>query len=55
MRESKQIAHYQMLNQEPWGYGGYGPDHMIIWIVLVIAFVIGGIWRSVRAQRQSRR
>jgi len=23
---------------DPWGYGGYGPIHMIIWIILAIAF-----------------
>jgi hypothetical protein len=40
---------------DPWGYGGYGPIHMIIWIILVIAFVAGITWRVVRAQRQSRR
>jgi hypothetical protein len=40
---------------EPWGYGGYGPDHAIIWIILVIAFVVGVMWRVVRAQSQSRR
>jgi len=28
---------------------------MIIWIILVIAFVAGVTWRVVRAQRQSRR
>jgi uncharacterized membrane protein len=40
---------------EPWGYGGYGPIHMIIWIILAIAFVVGVMWRAVRARRQSRR
>jgi hypothetical protein len=40
---------------DPWGYGGYGPDHMIIWIILVTAFLVGVVWRVVRAQRQSRR
>jgi hypothetical protein len=40
---------------DAWGYGGYGPIHMIIWGVLVIAFVAGITWRVVRTQRQSRR
>jgi uncharacterized membrane protein len=40
---------------EPWGYGGYGPIHMIIWIILVIAFMGGVMWRVVRAQREPRR
>jgi uncharacterized membrane protein len=37
---------------DPWGYGGYGPIHTIIWIVLVIAFVVGVMWRVVRAQQK---
>lgn len=45
---------YQWL-MEPWGYGGYGPIHMIIWIILVIAFTGGVMWRVLRAQRQPRR
>lgn len=40
---------------DPWGYGGYGPFHMIIWIILAIALVAGATWRVVRAHRQSRR
>ena len=30
---------------EPWGYGGYGPFHMVIWIILGIATVAGVVWR----------
>ena len=30
---------------DPWGYGGYGPFHLIIWIILGIAFVAGIVWR----------
>jgi hypothetical protein len=40
---------------DPWGYGGYGPFHLIVWIILVIAFLAGVTWRVVTAQRQSRR
>ena len=39
---------------DPWGYGGYGPFHIVIWIILVIVFMAGVAWRVVRAQRQSR-
>jgi hypothetical protein len=28
-----------------WGYGGYGQFHMVIWIILAIAFVAGLVWR----------
>jgi hypothetical protein len=27
------------------GYGGYGPFHTVIWIILGIAFVAGIVWR----------
>jgi hypothetical protein len=30
---------------EPWGYGGYGQAHMVIWIILGIAAVAGIVWR----------
>jgi len=30
---------------DPWGYGGYGRFHLIIWIILGIAFVAGIVWR----------
>ena len=40
---------------DPWGYGGYGPFHMIMWIILIIVFMAGVAWRVGRAQRQSRR
>jgi hypothetical protein len=30
---------------EPWGYGGYGQFHMVIWIILAIAVVVGCVWR----------
>jgi hypothetical protein len=26
-------------------YGGYGPFHMVIWIILGIAIVAGIVWR----------
>jgi len=38
---------------DSWGYGGYGPFHMIIWIILVIAFVAAVVWRVVRAQQKN--
>ena len=34
---------------EPWGYGGYGQAHMVIWIILGIALVVGIAWREERA------
>jgi hypothetical protein len=37
---------------DSWGYGGYGPIHMRIWIILVIAFVAGVVWRVVRARQK---
>lgn len=37
---------------DSWGYGGYGPFHMIVWIILVIATVAGVVWRVVRAQQK---
>ena len=37
---------------DSWGYGGYGPFHMIIWMILVIAAVASVIWRIVRAQQK---
>jgi hypothetical protein len=30
---------------EPWGYGGYGQFHIVIWIILTIAVVAGVVWR----------
>jgi len=30
---------------EPWGYGGYGQFHMVVWITLAIAVVAGVVWR----------
>jgi hypothetical protein len=26
---------------EPWGYGGYGQFHTVVWIILAIAVVAG--------------
>lgn len=37
---------------DSWGYGGYGPFHMTMWMILVIALVAGVVWRVVRAQKQ---
>jgi hypothetical protein len=37
---------------DSWGYGGYGPFHMIIWMILVIAVAAGVVWRIVRAQQK---
>ena len=47
------FAHQWLVDS--WGYGGYGPFHVIVWIILVIAFLAGVTWRVVTAQRQSRR
>jgi hypothetical protein len=30
---------------EQWGYGGYGQFHMVVWIILAIAAVVGIAWR----------
>jgi len=30
---------------EPWGYGGYGEFHLIVWIIFAIALVAGLVWR----------
>ena len=27
------------------GYGDYGQFHMIVWIILVLAFAAGVVWR----------
>jgi hypothetical protein len=34
-----------MFGTAPWGYGDYGQFHMIVWIILVLAFVAGVVWR----------
>ncbi len=34
-----------MFGTEPWGYGGYGQFHMVVWIILAIAVVAGVGWR----------
>ena len=28
-----------------WGYGGYGAFHMVLWVLIVIAFILGVVWR----------
>ena len=30
---------------EPWGYGGYGQFHMVVWIIFAIAAAAGLAWR----------
>jgi len=30
-----------MFGTEPWGYGDYGQFHMVVWIILAIAFAAG--------------
>ena len=27
-----------MFGTEPWGYGDYGQFHMVVWVILAIAF-----------------
>jgi hypothetical protein len=34
-----------MFGTEPWGYGGYRQFHMVVWIILAIAAVVGIAWR----------
>jgi hypothetical protein len=34
-----------MFGTAPWGYGGYGQFHMVVWIILAIAVVAGVVWR----------
>jgi hypothetical protein len=38
-------THRIMFGTEPWGYGGYGQFHVVIWIILAIAVVVGVVWR----------
>lgn len=35
-----------------WGDGGYGPMGMIIWLVILVAIVGGGVWFFQRLQQQ---
>src|SRR5262245_25806527 len=37
---------------DSWGYGGYGPFHMIIWMIIVVAAAAGVVWRIVSAQQK---
>jgi hypothetical protein len=34
-----------MFGTESWGYGGYGQFHMVVWVILAIAAVVGIAWR----------
>jgi hypothetical protein len=34
-----------MFGTEPWGYGDYGQFHMVVWIILAVAFAAGVVWR----------
>ena len=34
-----------MFETESWGYGGYGQFHMVVWIILGIAAVVGIVRR----------
>ena len=38
---------------EPWGYGGYGQFHMVVWIILAIAVVPGSSGACDQALRDS--
>jgi len=37
-----------------WGYGGYGPFHMVFWVLILIAIIFGVVWlvRAVVAPTQ---
>ena len=30
---------------DSWGYGGYGPFHTVVWIILAVAAAAGIGWR----------
>ncbi|MGA8821323.1 MAG: hypothetical protein WB613_00700 [Pseudolabrys sp.] len=31
-----------------WGYGGYGAFHMVLWVLILVAFIFGVVWRLSR-------
>jgi uncharacterized membrane protein len=37
-----------------WGYGGYGAFHTVLWVLILIAFILGIIWRVWIAKHGSR-
>jgi hypothetical protein len=36
-----------------WGYGGYGAFHMALWVLIVIAFILGVVWRVWHGTRRN--
>ena len=36
-----------------WGYGGYGAFHAVLWVMVLIALILGIIWRVRAAKRDS--
>ena len=37
-----------------WGYGGYGAFHMVLWVLILLALILGIAWR-VRAAKHGTR
>jgi hypothetical protein len=35
-----------------WGYGGYGAFHMVLWVIILIAFIFGVLWRMWTAKHK---
>jgi len=36
-----------------WGYGGYGAFHAVLWAIILIALILGIIWRVWAAKHNS--
>jgi uncharacterized membrane protein len=36
-----------------WGYGGYGAFHAVLWAIILIALILGLIWRIWAAKHGS--
>jgi hypothetical protein len=45
MQQAKGTGGWIMFGMEPWGYGGYGQFHLVVWIILAVAVVAGIAWR----------
>ncbi len=36
-----------------WGYGGYGAFHMVLWILILFALILGIAWRFWAAKQRT--
>lgn len=36
-----------------WGYGGYGAFHMVLWILILFALILGIAWRFWAARHRT--